>query len=92
MRVFYRAFPGHPVRGPEVVYEQAGAPRFCCEEMRLHWGTLIGLGLKDCPRTASRKVNLWTRVPQAKGGFVCGLVEVGYCPWCGEAVEVCRVK
>jgi hypothetical protein len=92
MRVFYRALPGHPVRGPEVVYEQAGSPSFCCEGMRGHWGTMIGFGARNAPRSTDREVNVWTRIEQARGLFTWGLVAVNHCPFCGEAVEICRVK
>lgn len=92
MRVFYRSRPGHPVRGPEVVYEQVGEPVFCCGEMRQHWGVMVGFGVRTAPRSTSKEINLWTRLPQASGFCAWGLVEVRFCPFCGEEVEVCRVK
>jgi hypothetical protein len=60
--------------------------------MNHSWGRLIGFGVKDCPRSGNREVNAWTRIPQAKGGYVWGVTEIAYSPWCGEAVEVYRVK
>jgi hypothetical protein len=29
---------------------------------------------------------------QAGGRFIVEMVPVEFCPWCGEAVEPCRVK
>jgi hypothetical protein len=90
VQVYYRAH--HQARTPEVVYEHAQTPAFCCPDMQLAWGVWVGFGLKDCRRTTSRDVNFWVRVPQAKGGFVWGLIPINHYPFCGEAVGVCRVK
>lgn len=92
MQVFYVAVPGHPVRGLEVVYQLVGGPRFCCQEMARHWGVMIGFGVRDRPKSSSKEVNIWTRIPQARGMFTWGLVEIRFCPFCGEAVEGCRRK
>jgi len=91
MQVFYRVRPGHHPITPFVI-EQDGHPAPCCEDMRSHWGTLIGFGVKDCPRSGSKEVNIWTRIPQAKGGYVWSVTPICFCPWCGKAVEICRVK
>lgn len=53
---------------------------------------MIGFGVRDCPKSSSKEVNIWTRIPQARGMFTWGLVEINYCPFCGEAVETCRLK
>jgi hypothetical protein len=57
-----------------------------------YWTTLVGFGVKGHARTTSREVHLYQEVPQTDGGSVCSLAEIAYCPWCGEAVETCRVK
>jgi hypothetical protein len=89
MRVFYRS--SRP--GRVVVYEQVGAARFCCREMRDEWGVLIGFGVKGHARTTSREVNIFTsHHAQASGSRVQGITEVRHCPWCGEEIEVVCVK
>lgn len=92
MRVFYRSCSGRTPRAPEVVYEQVGEPAFCCEAMRRHWGIMVGFGVRNAPRSTNKEINLWTRLPQASGFCAWGLVEMHFCPFCGEAMEVCRVK
>ena len=87
MRVFYRS-----CRGRVTTYEQADPVWFCCQEMRDEWGVLIGFGLKGHPRTTSREVNIFTLHPQVCGAAFPGITEIRYCPWCGEEVEVVRVK
>lgn len=88
----YRSRPGRTVRGPEVVYEQVGEPVFCCEEMRRNWGVMAGFAVRSAPRSTSKEINLWNRLPQASGFRTWALVEIHFCPFCGEAVEACRVK
>lgn len=71
---------------------QSGRIKFCCVEMNRWWGRLIGFGVRDCSESTSRDVNLFLTHPQANGMAVLEAVPVQCCPWCGEAVEVCRVK
>jgi hypothetical protein len=42
--------------------------------------------------SASREVNVFTDKAQANGGAVCVLTEIQHCLFCGEAVEMVRVK
>jgi hypothetical protein len=56
------------------------------------WGVLIGFGVRDCPASTDRDVNLFVDRPQANGKSVVETVPVAHCPWCGQAVENCRVK
>jgi hypothetical protein len=86
VQVFYRA-----CHSSIVVYEQIGVS-FCCREMERQWDRLIGFGAKDCPRSTSRDVNLFTLRPQANGKPVLEVTPFAFCPWCGEAAEPCRVK
>jgi hypothetical protein len=58
-------------------------------ELDAGWHRMICFGP---PGLESREVNVWTRIPQAKGGYVWAVTEINFCPWCGEAVEVCRLK
>jgi hypothetical protein len=88
MRLFYSSRPG---RDGEPVFTQ-GAVRFCCAEMCRWWNVLLGFGVRGYPVSTSNEVNLFLPRPQASGKTVLELVAVRYCPWCGEAVEVCRVK
>jgi hypothetical protein len=92
MRVTYRSLPGRGLKGPVAVYEQVGPVSFCCADMCREWGLLIGFGIKGHPRTTSREVNLQTLHPQSSGSIVQGITEIRCCPWCGQEVEVCRVK
>jgi hypothetical protein len=89
MRVCYRA---RPAKRPGLVYELDDGVRCCCEGMRRHWNRLIGFGAPGCRASTSREVNLASARPQANGRFVWELFPISFCPWCGEAVEVCRVK
>jgi hypothetical protein len=88
MRICYRSGCG----GPVTVYEQAGVVHVCCEEMGRQWGILIGFGLKGYPRTTSREVNIFILHPQLSGRIMPGITEIRFCPWCGEEIEVYRVK
>jgi hypothetical protein len=40
----------------------------------------------------NRGVNLCLAVPQVNARAILSLVFVDFCPWWGDAVEVCRVK
>jgi hypothetical protein len=60
--------------------------------MRDEWGILIGFGVKGHARATSREVNIFTLHPQSTGTIIPGITEIRYCPWCGEEVEVVRVK
>ena len=86
MKVFYRAR-----HSSLVVYEQT-AVAFCCAEMERQWGRLIGFGAKDCQRSTSRDVNLFTLRPQASGRPVLEVTPICHCPFCGKMIEPCRVK
>ena len=90
MRVFYRV-PRCARRSAVTVYE-ATRVVFCCEEMKRHWGRLVGFGVRGCPHSTSRDVNLQMVRPQANGGHVVEVTPVAHCPWCGETVEICREK
>jgi hypothetical protein len=76
----------------ETLYEVAGRVEFCCASMCRYWTVLVGFGVKGHAQTTSREVHLYQEIPQAGGGPVCALAEIQFCPWCGEAVETCRVK
>jgi hypothetical protein len=91
MRVLYRSRLSRS-RHAEPVYEQAGPTKFCCAEMCRWWGRLIGFGVHGCSASTSKTVNLYLSHPQANGKVVCEVVPADFCPWCGEAVEPCRVK
>jgi hypothetical protein len=82
MRVFYKA---------EVSVYRQGAVRWCCTGMARWWGVLVGFGVRDCAST-SRTVNIYLNRPQANGKTAVEVVPIDCCPWCGEAVEVCRSK
>ena len=87
MRVSYRSVPG-----PVVTFEQAGPAKWCCADMARRWGALVAFGVRGQQRTTNREVNLQTPLPQANGKVLAGVTAIQFCPWCGEAVEVCRVK
>jgi hypothetical protein len=86
MRVFYRC-----VRCALSVYQQSRVV-FCCETMREKWGKLIGFGARDVAACTSRGVNLFIDREQASGRSILELVPIQHCPFCGEAIETCRVK
>lgn len=89
MRISYRSFRGRY----EAVYEQVGILHFCCQEMLDEWDILIGFGVKGHRRTSSREVNIFTSHHiQIGGNCILGVTEIRYCPWCGEEIEVVRVK
>ncbi len=93
MRISYRSrLPKCVDASLPAVYEQAGEPAFCCDAMRQQWGRLLGFGTRDCSASTSREVCLYASRPQANGTSMLELVTVDYCPFCGEAVETCRVK
>ena len=56
------------------------------------WNVLVGFGVKENRQTTSQEVHLFAEVPQWGGGPVCAVVEVQFCPWCGEPIEAYRVK
>lgn len=88
MRVSYRSCRGRY----ETVFEQTDI-WFCCQEMQGEWDILIGFGIKGHRRTTSREVNIFaSHHMQMSGNSVLGVVEIRYCPWCGEEIEVVRVK
>jgi len=89
MRVFYRS---RQAWNREPVYEQTGPVKFCCAEMCRHWCVLVGFGVPESPRSTCRDVTLCIPRPQANGAAVLEVVAISHCPWCGEAVEVCRRK
>ena len=89
MRVFYR---GQPSSSGETVYEQVGPTTFCCASMCRYWCVLIGFGILGHSRSTSREVNLSVPRSQANGSTVAEVVPIDFCPWCGEAVDVCRRK
>lgn len=88
MRVFYRALSSKT----HVVYGQAGPAEFCCEAMRERWGALIGFGVPGYRRTTGREVAIFSTIPQANDRAVVALTPIDFCPFCGETIEVCRVK
>ena len=88
MQVFYTARQRNP-RLP-VVY-RAGRVRFCCPEMERRWGALVAFGVPGKATTA-REVCLSVPRPQANGTPILEVVAIDFCPFCGRAVEVCRVK
>src|SRR5256885_776819 len=93
MQVSYRSRrPKRAVLDLPAVYEQVGDPTFCCEGMARQWGRIVAFGVAGHPRTTSREVCLSVPRPQASGGSILEVVAIDFCPWCGEAVEVCRVK
>ncbi len=89
MKVFYSASQVN-VAAP-VIY-QSGRVKFCCVEMNRWWGRLIGFGARDCPESTSREVSLFLSRLQTNGKATLEVVPVQCCPWCGEAIGVCRSK
>jgi hypothetical protein len=89
MRVSYRSVPSVKPHLP-TVYRQ-GSVTFCCASMARWWGVLVGFGVRGCPSTG-RTVNLYLDRPQTNGKTAVEVVPVDFCPWCGEAVSVCRNK
>jgi hypothetical protein len=89
MQVFYRA----ECRSPRLptVYRKT-AVKWCCAEMCRWWNVLVGFGVRDCPASTSREVNLFRDRPQASGKTVLETVPLAFCPFCGEPVEACRMK
>ena len=90
MRVFY-SVPKCASRSAVIVYE-AVRVIFCCAEMKRYWGRLIGFGVCGYARSTSRDVNLFTAIPQAGGKTVLEVTPIACCPWCGKAIEPCRMK
>jgi len=86
VRVAYNKVYG----GPVVVYEQAGPPRFCCDGMRRVWADLIGFGLKGHARTSYCGVGLFTVYGEYLPRPIPGVIDIRYCPWCGDRIEVVR--
>ncbi len=86
MRVYYRA-----VRSAVTTYE-ATRVAFCCAAMKRFWGRLVGFGVRGCARSTSADVNLFADRAQAGGKSVLEVTAIACCPWCGEAIEPCRVK
>jgi hypothetical protein len=74
------------------VYEQTGSLVFCCDRMRREWGILIGFGLKRHSRTSCREVNLFGLHQLSTGSIIPVITDIRYCPWCGEEIEVVRMK
>jgi hypothetical protein len=89
MRVSYRSCRK---RRCSTVYEQTGLLTFCCDKMRVEWDILIGFGLKGHPRTSSREVNLFGLHQFSTGTIIPVITDIQFCPWCGEDIEVIRVK
>jgi hypothetical protein len=88
MKVFYRARAG---KG-ETVYGRTGPVKFCCAEMCRQWGSLVDFGVQGAAWSTSRDVSLQTLRPQVNGRSVREVTPIQVCPWCGQPVEVCRVK
>jgi hypothetical protein len=89
MLVFYR-LARRQRRAAYPVYELTRLA-FCCTAMERKWGRVIGFGAKDCKASTSRDVNLHSLRPQVSGAVV-EHVAVNFCPFCGERIEICRVK
>lgn len=89
MRISYRSCRKH---GCFTVYEQTGLLDFCCEDLRREWDILIGFGIKGHPRTSSRHVNIFGLHQFSTGSIIPVITDIRYCPWCGEEIEVVRVK
>ncbi len=50
-------------------------------------------GNEDHLRNSSREVNIFTsHHMQSNGNCILCVTEIRYCPWCGEEIEVVRVK
>ncbi len=75
-----------------LVYERVDPIRFCCSDMRDKWDIRIGFGLRGHPRSSSREVNIFSLLPRSNGAVYWDITEINYCPWCGEVIEVVRVK
>jgi len=74
-----------------VVYEQDGV-EFCCEDMRREWGILLGFGIHGNACTTSREVNLFGLHQYSTGKIIPSIMEIRYCPWCGEEIELVCAK
>jgi len=92
MRLFYRCIRSIRNAGPVTVFEQAGPILVCCPRMDWEWGDLVGFGAKGCQRSTSQSVNIFTVLPQASGRVIAGMSEIRFCPWCGEEIEIRRLK
>lgn len=90
MRVYYRCV-NHPAQPGLTLYQQ-GRVDFCCIGMCRWWGRLIGFGARSHPVSTNREVNLFTDRPQPDGSPVLVMVPIDFCPFCGEIIEVHRVK
>jgi hypothetical protein len=88
MRVFYRC---RKSKKSIIVYEQ-GPVDFCCASMWRWWDVMIGFGVRACTASTSRGVSLFYDRPQASGKSLIEIVEVHFCPFCGEAIETCQMK
>jgi hypothetical protein len=66
--------------------------KFCCRAMRDEWGVLIGFGLKGHAQTIRRQVNIFTLHAYSSGPLVPGITGIWDSPWCGEEIEITRVK
>ena len=88
MKVFYRLSRSAASVWP--VYSQTRSSLLLCPD-----GAAVG----PCPRlrregakaSTDRLVNIYSTLPQVKG-FVTELITVNFCPFCGEAIEICRAK
>jgi hypothetical protein len=89
MRVSYRSCRN---RECYTLYEQIGPLDFYCEDLRREWDILIGFGIKGRPRTSSRHVNIFGLHQFSTGSIVPVINDIRYCPWCGDEIEVVRVK
>ena len=87
MQVTYRCHRG----GRETVYEQADVC-FCCEEMQREWGIMLGFGICGHACTTSREVNLFGLHQYSTGTIIPSIIEIRFCPWCGEEIVVVRVR
>jgi hypothetical protein len=91
MKSFPRPMDWSSVGGGTRVYRPSQA-KFCRVEVNRSWGQLIGFGVRDCPASTTRDVNLFLTKPQTNGASVLEVVPVQCCAWCGEMVETCRTK
>jgi len=89
MLIFYR-LARRSRRTVYPVYEQTRVV-FCCKALELKWSRVIGFGAKCCKASTNRDVNLYALRPQANGAVV-EHIAVNFCPFCGERIEICRVK
>jgi len=92
MRVEYVAVSRRRSGAPGLVVYRPGRVTFCCAAMRRWWGVLVSFGVRDCPASTSREVNLYHERPQANGKTVLEVVPIDYCPFCGENIVICRRK